>query len=469
MKKTVFTLLILAFVLNSCRKERFYQGSDNVLTFSADTLTFDTVFTTVGSITRFFKVENPLKEAIKIDEIRLAQIPGVQFRINVDGIPGTSVFDIEIPAKDYIYIFAEVTVDPNNQTNPFVLLDEIQYFYNGTQQSSYLRAWGQNAYFHFGEIIEGDSVWQNDKPHVVVRTGNFPGVGVEAFGSLTIEPGCRVYFNQNSAIFSDGPIIMGTPGCNDSIVLQTDRIEDLPNGLEFGNTPGLWLGVILRNGATGDFHNVCIRNATYGIAGRWLFDNFSDFSTSNQPILNLDKVKIEYSGAASLFCLDAQVNARNCLFNNANNNLATLAMGGQYVFDNCTFNGTGEGEALALSNFASIGNQGRFGDLTVANFTNCIIYGGKSDELLINNETSAAFNFQFDNCLIRTTLETDTSTFVDCVINQNPSFDNNASREFTLSSSSPCIAAGKNNTLLDDLYCNPHNTPKDIGAVAFTN
>ena len=162
MKKLIFSFLILAFALSSCKKDRFYEGTDGVLTFSADTLTFDTVFTSVGSITRFFKVENPLKEAIKIDEIRLAQIPGVQFRINVDGISGTSVFDVEIPPKDFIYIFAEVPVDPTSQNNPFVLLDEIQYFYNGTQQSSYLRAWGQNAYFHYGEIIEGDSIWQND-------------------------------------------------------------------------------------------------------------------------------------------------------------------------------------------------------------------------------------------------------------------------------------------------------------------
>ncbi len=469
MKQILFILLLLAFVLSSCKKDRFYEGNDEILTFSADTLTFDTVFTTVGSITRYFKVENPLKQAIKIDEIRLAQIPGAQFRINVDGISGTSVYDVEIPANDYIYIFAEVTVDPNNQNNPFVLLDEIQYFYNGTQQNSYLRAWGQNAYFHYGEIIEGDSIWQNDKPHVVVRTGDFPGVGVESFGSLTILPGCQVYFNQGSAIFSDGPVTMGMPGCNDSIVLRSDRVEDLPNGLEFEETANLWLGVILRSGATGDFHNVCINNATYGIAGRWLFDDFNDISTSNQPVINMDKVKIQYTGVASLFCLNADVTASNCIFTDAGNSQATLAMGGKYQFDNCTFNGTGESETVALSNFASNGNQGRYETLSQANFVNCIIYGGKIDELLLNNEANAGFNFSFENCLIRTSLNTDTITYTDCVINQNPNFDNTANLAFSLSNTSPCVAAGKSNTLFDDYYCNSHNSPRDIGAVAFTN
>ena len=157
MKNTPIILVLLAVILfSSCKKDRFYEGQGQVLTFSADTLTFDTVFTTVGSVTRYFRVENPLKEAIKIDEIRLVGLNGTQFRINVDGISGRSVTDVEIPPQDYVYIFAEATIDPNNQNNPFVVLDEIQYVYNGTQQSSYLRAWGQNAHFHYGEIIEGD-------------------------------------------------------------------------------------------------------------------------------------------------------------------------------------------------------------------------------------------------------------------------------------------------------------------------
>jgi hypothetical protein len=468
-KNTFFYILILSLVLFACKKNRFYGGQDKILTFSNDTLTFDTVFTTVGSITRYMKVQNPLKEAIKIDEIRLAGLNGNQFRINVDGESGTALFDVEIPAQDYIYIFAEVTVDPNNQNNPFVLMDEIQYFYNGVQQNSYLRAWGQNAYFHFGEIIEGDSIWQNDKPHVVVRTDTFPGVGVEAFGSLTILPGCEVYFNQGSAIFSDGPVTIGTPGCQDSVVLQTDRIEDLPNGLEFATIPGLWLGVILRSGATGDFNNVCIKNATYGIAGRWLFDDFTDFDFSNQPVLTLDKVQIKYSANSSLFCLNSQVTASNCLFTEASNNLATLAMGGNYEFQNCTFSGTGQSEALALSNFASNGTQGSYGDLEQANFTNCIIYGGKSDELLLNNENLAGFNFLFENCLIRTTFDTDTSTYVDCLVDMNPSFDSSSDFAFSLSSNSPCIGTGKLNSLTEDLYCRPHNSPIDMGAVAYQN
>lgn len=467
--KQVLIFISLCFVLFSvsCKKDRIYGGTDSVLKFSADTLTFDTVFTSVGSITRYFKVENTLKETVKLDRIELMGLPGTQFRINVDGEPSRLVENIEIPGKDYIYIFAEVTVDPNNQNNPFVLLDEIEYHYNGVIQKSYLRAWGQNAYFHYGEIIAGDSVWHNDKPHVVIRNDSFPGVGIESFGSLEIKAGCRVYFTAGSGIFSDGELTIGEANCIDSVTLQSDRIEDLPNGLIYDDMKGLWLGVVLRNGATATLHNTVINNATYGVLGRWIFDDFGTFSQSNQPEIVLDKVKIKNTSNTALFCLNADVECNNSIFYSAGNGLATLAMGGSYNFTNCTFYGSGEQAAVALSNYASNGNQGGYGDLYAANFTNCIIYGGKSDELSINNESVADFNYNITNCLVRTTLNTDTSTFVNCIFNQNPQFENTGSYNFHLRDNSPCLATGINTSYSTDYYCNAHNNPFDMGAISY--
>lgn len=467
MKKIIFAVFSIVLILSSCKRDKIYEGSDGVLEFTADTLTFDTVFTSVGSITRYYKVKNPLNEAIQIDKITLAQLPGTQFRINVDGFSGTEISDILIPAKDSIYIFAEVTVDPNNQNEPFILLDEVSYFYNNIQQKSYLRAWGQNAYFHYGEIIEGDSIWENDKPHVVIRNDSFPGVGVDSFGSLTIKAGCQVYFGQNSAIFSDGPVIIGEAGCLDSVILQSNKIEDLPNGLEFDEYGGLWLGVILRNGASGVFNNVIIKNASYGIAGRWAFDDFTSFEVSNQPEIEMDKVQIKHSSNSALFCLNAKVNATNCLFFDNGSSAASLAMGGQYNFENCTFYGSSSDEALALSNYASNGYQGQYGDLSEANFTNCIVYGGNSDELLLNNEPVADFNYLFENSLIRTTISDSSTNFVNCLINENPSFKSISDNDYSLREFSPCIGAGKANNLTTDLKCNFHNTPIDIGAIAY--
>ena len=42
----------------SCKKDSFISSSDARLSLSADTLKYDTVFTTTGSITKSFKIFN---------------------------------------------------------------------------------------------------------------------------------------------------------------------------------------------------------------------------------------------------------------------------------------------------------------------------------------------------------------------------------------------------------------------------
>ena len=67
---------------------------------------------------------------------------------NVDGLPAFNkeLLDIEIGAKDSIYIFLEVTIQPNQpQHQPVCYSDQVQFITNGNNQSVLLEAWGQNA------------------------------------------------------------------------------------------------------------------------------------------------------------------------------------------------------------------------------------------------------------------------------------------------------------------------------------
>ena len=81
-------MIILGFVpLNSCNKMKGFSKEN--LSFSVDTVVFDTVFTTVGSTTKQFKIYNPSSKSIQIDEIELMGGEQSPFRLNVDGIQGT--------------------------------------------------------------------------------------------------------------------------------------------------------------------------------------------------------------------------------------------------------------------------------------------------------------------------------------------------------------------------------------------
>ena len=128
--------------------------SDHDLRFSADTLFFDTVFATVGSVTLPLKVYNDHEGSLLIDEIELASGVASQYRINVDGTPITNLSqpyrDKVLHAGDSMYVFVEVTVDPEQSAgdSPFWVIEALRFLTNGNEQEVTLVARGQNARFY---------------------------------------------------------------------------------------------------------------------------------------------------------------------------------------------------------------------------------------------------------------------------------------------------------------------------------
>ena len=101
-----FLLLICLF---SCKKEPVLSGGKATLHFSNDTIMFDTVFTTVGSITHHLKVYNKNDFDVKTNIIITGE-DSKFYAMNVDGISGSEAKNVEIPAKDSLFIFVEVRV-----------------------------------------------------------------------------------------------------------------------------------------------------------------------------------------------------------------------------------------------------------------------------------------------------------------------------------------------------------------------
>ena len=163
----VVMVLLSAGFFTSCKKDNLNTSAG--VQFSADTLTFDTLFTSLGSTTKFFTIRNNQKDPVVISSIQLASGVASSYRINVDGDSGTVFRDIEIPAKDSIYVFVEVTVDPNAADLPFLIMDSLQFVTNGRSQQVILQAYGQNAHFFNADSIENNTVWNNDLPYVILN------------------------------------------------------------------------------------------------------------------------------------------------------------------------------------------------------------------------------------------------------------------------------------------------------------
>ena len=85
--------------LNGCQREVWDSNPDHALRLSTDTLFFDTVFTTVGSITLPLKVYNDYDGILLIDEISLESGVVSQYRINVNGAPLTNPHNLFVTCR----------------------------------------------------------------------------------------------------------------------------------------------------------------------------------------------------------------------------------------------------------------------------------------------------------------------------------------------------------------------------------
>ena len=138
MKATTFALILLSILtgtcLTSCIDDDFTTNPSHVLAFSTDTVAFDTVFTTIGTSTRSFRIYNRNKKSLNISSIKLADAEHSGFHINVDGMSGDNFTNVEIRGKDSLYVFVEANIDPTNQDNPIFIIDSIVFVTNGVQQ-----------------------------------------------------------------------------------------------------------------------------------------------------------------------------------------------------------------------------------------------------------------------------------------------------------------------------------------------
>jgi len=466
-----------------CRKEQFGNGN---LSFSTDTLTFDTVFTSLGSTTKYFKVFNTDRKAVKIQDIRLMHLVGTQFRINVDGVNGDQFTDVEIPAKDSIYVFVEVTVNPNSSATPFVIIDDVQFTINNNVSTVHLEAFGQNAHYHYGEEIKaGQSpTWSNDLPHVIISHDTVPGVYVRCNATLNIQPGTKIFFAGNSAIFVEGTLNAISHSWNDSIVFQGVRLESFYN-----DKPGQWFGIVfLRNNdcvPQGFFDHCVINESTYGIyAGAGLSTNFNDYLNETQrPQVFIQNTIVKNSGSNAVYGFNAQILAENCLFYTCGENLVKFGLGGEYTFRNCTMYNTGsrfvdhKNEVLLLSNLLNVNNTDFYSAPLKTAFTNCVIYGSLQNEVAFSNINDPPTNFtgfenEFINCDVKTkqdTFELFASIHTNMLYNQEPLFKNADEGDFTPVDSagitSPLIDAGSVTGTSNDIFGTLRSNPPDIGAV----
>lgn len=423
----LFLFTVLALCLTSCRDDFEFEPSTGDLEFSKDTVYLDTVFTNIGSSTYTLKVYNRSDKDITIPTLKLGEGDASKYRLMVDGIPGRVFNDVEILAKDSMFIFIETTIDYNeyiNEETNFLYIDQIQFDSGSNLQTVELVTLVQDAVFIKPDralpdniretlVVNGvpqDSLyghllatpeelhWTNVKPYVIYGYAHVPNGQ-----TLTVDAGARVHFHAESGIIVDNTARININGSasateemENEVIFEGDRLEPA-----FADRPGQWNGIYILSGNTeNSINHLTLKNAGIGIFMQRVDDNTT-------PFVAINNAQVYNSAAFGILARHSAITATNLVINNAGQAGLALTQGGEYDFKHCTFGNyfnSFEQVPVAINDYYEPEDSDtRFISDLDANFDNCIMYGSSNYSLSMERtpESTASFTTRFNKCFIK--------------------------------------------------------------------
>lgn len=438
----ILTLFLgIVLTMQACKKEDEISNDPAFkLTFSTDTLFYDTVFTQSGrngplSVTKQLWVSNRNKQAVK-SNIRLSgKFPGV-FLLNIDGKPTTGELGKEIRGNDSIMIFVQIYIPEGGSNLPFVINDQLVFETNGNVQEVQLIGWGQDANYYKNEVLDGSAghlVWTPEKPYVI-----YDSILVPTGLTLTIKAGTRIYSHNNSVILVLGTLIVEGSKAS-PVVFEGTRTD-----MDYRTRSGQWIGIrFLPRSKDNVIRHAIIRNGVLGV-------EVDSLPVNNNPNLVMSETKIDNMLAAGIVGYSAHIVAVNNIISNCGQFTFYGALGGEYTLYHNTlaaynigFNRQNPHFLLDNSPF-----KNEAGNVVLAvplnyRLVNNIIYGSREEELILNNAADGNQTFTtrvIQNNLLRTTIQALQTN--DNVLNKDPRFEDITHSDFRIKPDSPAKNKG---------------------------
>lgn len=425
------SFLVTAF-WTGCISDDFTDSPSDLLTFSSDTLRFDTVFTDLGTPTARLKVYNRASKSINISSIRMRNDDGV-FTMNVDGQSGKEFENVEIRANDSIFVFVECFIDENNDSRPFKVEGMMDFLTNGVTQTVTLEAYGQNVRRLRGVTLENDMTFTDEMPYVVFDT-----LRVAKGATLTLNPGTRLLFHDKGMLQVDGCLLaLGETG--KMIEMRGDRLDNVLPDTGYEILAGQWQGVRFGAESFGNrMEYVEMQSSVHGV----IADSCGILDRNKLTIVNS---WLHNSQGNVLRSEHAWVDAYGCCFSDAGEATVYLR-GGVHDFVQCTMANyylfaISSESILTLSHLSWEDSSGVSNPLMKANFNNCIIYGMTSP---ITPGDLGGTEVYLRNVLLGVN-GSDDDHFISCLWDEDPMFEtirNDYYFNYRLKEDSPAIGAG---------------------------
>ena len=432
-------LLLECFAV-SCRKEPTdFEAGRNPLRFSADTVCFDTVLSTLNMPVKRFTIYNPGKKPVKIERIYIR--PGESgygsesFRFTVNGDTSMVIRDLILDAKDSIFVFIRSGVHLSGQNQPFIVDAYFQcdIAESKSSQSVYIYTYGQDAHYWHPDRVHArpypsieqpsgvdtqyipyfmwspDSIITDDKPYAI-----FGYLTVPEGVTLEIPAGARLHFGTNAGIWIQKGGSLHIEGTLENPV----RFSGLHLDTNYRNEPGQW-GHIWLDAESGD-HLIRYAVIQDGSNGIWLDSSTS--STVHNPGLVIENTIITNMTNYGLIAYRNAIEGTNLVIGHCDK-AVSLRRGGSHKFVHCTFHSSSyNGYSLEMCDEKQ---NGATLDFSNCRFINSIFYGNSSDQLYLNIQDEQNAPSVFDHCLIRqrnTANIGELDKFSACALNLDPKF-----------------------------------------------
>ena len=386
MKRLFYILMSVAAIFTSCSDDDSFSTSRNdLLSFGCDTLSLDTLFSTIPTRTYGFWAYNRSSDGIRVSQVRLEHGNQTGFRVNVDGIyldntTGSQAQDIEVRKGDSIRVFVELTSPINGNDVPQLVEDNLSFrLESGVEQKVNLRAWSWDAILYDSLIVDKNTTLSSVKPIVVRR-----GIRVDSTATLKIISPATIYFGSSAGIDVYGRLtVEGAPGSD--VTMRGDRLDNMFDYLPYDRVSGQWRGIHLFGSSSyNTFKYLDLRSATDALV-------CDSAEVTDMQMLILDNVSIHNCKGYGLAASNCSLTIRNTLISNtlsdclslyntkANVVYSTFAQ--FYPFD------ANRGMAVRL-----MGGE--------ASFANTLVTGYNEDVFLTDS-----LDFSFDHSIVRTVIE----------------------------------------------------------------
>ncbi len=441
LKKLLFPILLLvsawaSLSLPSCKPREEELQTSGGLAFSVDTVKFDTVFTTLRTVTKRLWVYNRNARAVNVDLVSLDNPLTSPYTLIINGDLKQTASNLYIRGQDSLLILVRAQLKDNGQNGAakaYVLQENLNFHTNGQDQHVVLRSFGQNIYLHDGATLACNTVWTNDRPHLL-----YNNVVVPAGCKLTIKPGTRIYAHAGAALIVEGTLLVNSPadyapgtGATDTVKAGNANIVrfagDRSGETQYATAPGQWLGILLDASSHGNIIRYAqIQNATFGVLLFNPEDNQAvrpDVTIQNSVIRYISGADASFAGVATftanlkllnglsgagILSFSGNVKVENTLFSDCYEYAVLGYGGGDYSLNYCTIANYPAASvvrstpSLFFTNVSAV-DSSRPNPLSL-NLFNSIVWGSIDDELILSKYDQYQANVSIRNTLLRTRL-----------------------------------------------------------------